>query len=48
MIGEFLPEASFQVIVSDAQGRSLHQATCRESAGLHAQGGSSGCSLIRD
>jgi hypothetical protein len=47
MIGEFIPNAAFLVVVADAQGKTLHQATCSESAGIHSQGGSGGCSLLR-
>jgi len=48
MIGEFIPNAAFLVVVTDAQGKTLHQATCSESAGIHSQGGSGGCSLLID
>jgi hypothetical protein len=47
MFGEFIPHASFQVRVYDKDGKTIHEASCTESAGIHSQGGSGGCSLLR-
>jgi hypothetical protein len=45
LVGEYIPNAAFLVTVYGADGQVLHQTTCEEQAGLHSQGGSSGCAL---
>jgi hypothetical protein len=47
MVGEYIPNTAFLVTVYGAGGEVLRQTPCEEKAGLHTQGGSGGCSLIR-